>query len=51
LILHHLRSGELNMMRFLFQNPVADAACPQPRLIGLGIVGFVGIDVCYWISF
>lgn len=36
--------GELNVVRFFFQNPISDAVRPQPRLIGLGVVGFVGID-------
>src|SRR5665213_2039875 len=36
--------GELDVARFFFQNAVLDAARPQPRLIGLGVVGFVGID-------
>jgi hypothetical protein len=39
-----IRGGELDVVRFLLQNAVKDTALPQPGSVGLGVVGFVGVD-------
>ena len=44
MVVRPIRARELDMVRFLFQDSVADAVRSQPDLIGLGVVGFVGID-------
>ena len=35
---------EMDVVRFLFQNPVLDAVRSQPGLVDFGVVDFVGVD-------